>query len=215
MVYSTQNITAIILAGGQGKRLNHQNKGLLGLNSHLTPNREVSGETFISHLLKKLSVQSQKQIISANNDIEAYETYNKTVVHDQTNSYEGPLAGILSCKAHVDTSLILTTPCDSPMIPDDLSQRLLDTYNQYPSAKICVAHDGERQQNLFMLFDAALLDDMTVYFDDNQRKVYGWINRHEHKRVDFSDSASNFLNVNDENQLKMLRLMIKKKQVKL
>ncbi|MDH3326795.1 MAG: molybdenum cofactor guanylyltransferase [Gammaproteobacteria bacterium] len=188
MQYTIEDITVIILAGGQGKRLGNQNKGLLKLN----------GETFVSHLLKKMSKQSASQIISANNDISLYKQFNKTIVEDQVDNYQGPLSGIISCKPHANTALVLTIPCDSPLVPANLSQRLLDTYNQHSSTKLCVVHDGSMLQNLFMLFDKSLLNDMEDYFQKDQRQVRAWINRHDYEAVNFSDQALHFTNVNDE-----------------
>ena len=207
--YTTDDITVIIIAGGKGERLGGLNKGLLKLNN----------ETFVFHLLKRISPQSKKQIISANNDISEYEQYNKTVIKDVNQNSadcQGPLAGIISCKNFIDTPLVLTIPCDSPMIPTDLTKRLLNTYNQFNTqhpSHISVAHDGKRLQNLFMLFHSSLLNDMESYFNDNQRKVYGWIDRHQHYIVDFSDKADSFINVNDEANLDTLISMIKREQI--
>ena len=194
MRYTTNDITAVIIAGGQGKRLGGRNKGLLQLNH----------QTFVALLLKKLAKQSRTQIISANNDLEDYQQYGVPVIKDITDNYQGPLSGIISCKDYINSPLVLTVPCDSPLIPDNLSQRLLDAYNSEPNTTLCVVDDGSQLQNLFMLFDAALLDDMTGYFQSGQRKVYGWIKQHSFKAVDFSDCPNNFINVNDENSLQSI-----------
>ena len=191
MKYDFNDITVIILAGGQGTRFEKRNKGLLKINN----------ETFVSHLLKKLLTQSKIQIISANNNIEEYEYYNTQVIKDRVTNYQGPLSGIISCKSHIKTPLVLTIPCDSPIIPDDLSQRLLETYNNNEETQLCVVDDGERLQNLFMLFNVTLLDNMETYFLNNQRSVHGWLKNQKYKTVDFSDKAINFTNVNDQSNL--------------
>ena len=214
MKYTINDITVIILAGGRGSRLGNQNKGLIKLNNtqetiiNATKSKPVKEVTFVSHLLSKLISQSQTQIISANDNISEYEKYNTRVIQDQTGGYQGPLSGIISCKSFIHTPLVLTVPCDSPLVPDTLSQRLLDTYNQKDSTQICVAHDGTRLQNLFMLFDTQLLDNMNDYFHENNRRVHSWIEcQNKLKRfqqVDFSDCAINFTNVNNEENLQAL-----------
>ena len=203
MKFSKNDITAIILAGGRGSRLGNQNKGLI----------ELEDKPFVSHLLQKFSTQSKRQIISANNDISLYKNYNTNVIEDQFKNYQGPLSGIISCKPYIKTALVLTIPCDSPIIPDDLTQRLLDVYNSNDSTKLCVVHDVNQMQNLFMLFDAILLDDMSEYFQNNNRKVGDWINRHQTETVDFSDKALNFINVNDESNLTTLRKLISQEKI--
>ena len=192
--YTIQDITVIILAGGQGKRLGNQNKGLL----------TIDGETFISRLLRVLEPQSAFQIISANNDIDQYMHYKKKVIQDKESNYQGPLSGIISCKDFITTPLVLTVPCDSPLIPDNLSEKLLATFNQHESTRLCVVHDGTMLQNLFMLFNVRLLDDMEAYFNRNQRKVRTWINSHQFQSVDFSEQASKFTNINDAQGLHSL-----------
>jgi len=191
MQYTINDITAIILAGGKGTRMGNRNKGLL----------EFNGKTFIARLLDALAFQSKTQIISANDQLNEYRQYRKTVIQDISNHYSGPLAGIVSCQSAIDTALVLTVPCDSPIIPSDLSTRLLKSYNKNPASPLCVAHDGERLQNLFMLFNASLLADMQQYFENNQHSVYGWIIRHQYVCVDFSDKTANFININDEASL--------------
>ncbi len=196
--HSINDITAIILAGGKGMRIGKQNKGLLDLN----------GETFVSHLLKKLAPQSATQILSVNDDIPQYQQYSKTLVQDEAENYQGPLSGIISCKSQIKTSLVLTVPCDSPTIPTDLSERLLNAHNEHTSTPLCVVHDGKRLQNLFMLFDVNLLKNMEEYFLNDRRSVYSWIQQHAFQEVDFSDKADLFINVNDQTNFDALQRLI-------
>ena len=199
MTYSKDDISAIILAGGQGRRLGGKNKGLL----------DIEGETFVTRLLSNLSTQTKTQIISANNDISQYQQLNRTVIQDKNKNYQGPLSGIISCQAEIHTDLILTVPCDSPLIPTNLTEKLLLVYNQNPKTRLCVVHDGERRQNLLMLFHRDLLENMQQYFQAGNRKVQTWIKQQNYSDVDFSKQAINFTNINNESDMNRLLTLLK------
>ena len=198
MVYSKDDISAIILAGGQGRRLGGKNKGLLN----------IKGETFVARLLSNLSTQTKTQIISANNDIVQYQQLNRTVIQDENDNYQGPLSGIISCQEEIRTDLILTLPCDSPLVPLNLTKKLLSSYNQNAQTRLCVVHDGERRQNLFMLFHRDLLQNMQQYFQSGERKVQNWIDQQDFIEVDFSDQAISFTNINKESDMSKLLMLI-------
>lgn len=187
------DITVIILAGGQGKRLGNRNKGLLELNS----------TQLIELCISKLQKFHNKILISANSDVKSYETYQLPIVKDQYDSFQGPLSGILSCRPYVSTPLTLVVPVDSPRFPSDYSSKMLASYQE--QTDICVAFDGIRQQNLFLLFKTALFNDMEDYFNQGQRSVRHWLQRHKCTIVDFSDSENCFFNINTPEDLKMAK----------
>jgi molybdopterin-guanine dinucleotide biosynthesis protein A len=194
MIYTNNDVTAIILAGGLGRRLNGQNKGLIPL----------LGKTLFEHILDRIKPQTNHILINANQDISRYQTSNYPVIEDKYNNNQGPLAGILSCENAIKTSLILTIPCDTPILPKNLLGKMLDVYNKESSAQLCVAHDGNRLQNLFMLFDIRKLSELNHFFLQGHRKVSDWIHNQPFTTVDFSDNKENFININTEENLTTL-----------
>ncbi len=59
-----------------------------------------------------------------------------------------------------------------------------------------VAHDGERLQPVHALLATALLPDLRAFLDSGERKIDRWYARHDFARVDFSDRADMFRNIN-------------------
>ena len=193
------NVTAIILAGGLGRRLNGKNKGLIPL----------AGKTLIEHVIERLRPQTQNIIINANQDLDQYQSTQLPIVKDKFKNNQGPLAGILSCRDQIKTELVLTVPCDSPRLPENLLNIMLNLYKKNNPAQLCVAHDGKRLQNLFMLFDIKLLDHLDHFYQANNRKVNDWIHAQAHTIVDFSDQQEKFININTEKALESLSYKIK------
>ena len=179
------DITAVILAGGQGRRLGGQDKGLI----------EFDGRLMIEILIERLQGQQLDILINANRNQATYQSYDYPVIGDELEDYQGPLAGFASAMASVKTRYILTLPCDSPMLADNFSDRFIETQDREESP-ICVAHDGERLQPVYALIDTQLLDDLKLFLDGGERKIDRWYAQHNYARVDFSDNTAMFQNIN-------------------
>jgi len=187
------DITAVILAGGKGRRMGGQDKGLI----------ELDGRLMIEILIERLQDQQLDILISANRNQATYQSYGYPVIGDELEDYQGPLAGFASAMASVKTRYILTLPCDSPMLADSFSDRFIETQDLEESP-ICVAHDGERLQPVYALIDTRLLDDLKLFLDDGERKIDRWYAQHNYARVDFSDDTTMFQNINTpEDQQRM------------
>lgn len=183
------DVTAVILAGGKGRRMNHRNKGLL----------RIHNSQLIALCIDKLQKYHRNILINANQNVEEYKKYNFPVIEDNNSDYQGPISGLLSCRAHIKTPLTLVVPVDAPLFPEDYSKRMLDAYRKH--AGICVAHDGNRLQYLFLLFESRLFADMAHYFEQGERSVRHWLQRHTCHAVDFSDVAHAFYNINTPEDL--------------
>jgi len=193
MSINKTDITAVILAGGQGRRMGGLDKGLL----------EFDGRLLIEILIERLQGQQLDILINANRNQATYESYDYPVIGDELEDYQGPLAGFASTMASVKTRYILTLPCDSPMLSDNFTDRFIETQDRTGSP-ICVAHDGERLQPVYALIDTRLLDDLKLFLDSGERKIDRWYAQHNYARVDFSDDTVMFQNINTpEDQQRM------------
>ncbi|MFV2033179.1 MAG: molybdenum cofactor guanylyltransferase MobA, partial [Gammaproteobacteria bacterium] len=176
-------ITAVILAGGQGRRMGGQDKGLL----------EFDGRPMIEILIGHLRERQLDILINANRNQAIYQSYGYPVIGDNLEDYQGPLAGFASAMASVKTRYILTLPCDSPMLAESFVERFIDTQHQ-ASSPVCVAHDGERLQPVYALIDTGLLNDLKQFLDSGERKIDRWYAQYEFAQVDFSDEVTMFQN---------------------
>jgi molybdenum cofactor guanylyltransferase len=193
MSINKTDVTAVILAGGQGRRMGGRDKGLL----------EFDGRLMIEILIERLKDQQLDILINANRNQAIYESYGYPVIGDELEDYQGPLAGFASAMATVTSNYILTLPCDSPMLANNFADRFIETQDRGKSS-VCVAHDGERLQPVYALIDTRLLDDLKLFLDSGERKIDRWYARHNYARVNFSDDTAMFQNINTpEDQQRM------------
>lgn len=178
-------ITAVILAGGEGRRMGGEDKGLI----------QLAGRSMVEHVLARILPQVGRVIINANRNRAAYARLGHPVFSDELNDFQGPLAGVATALGQIDTPFLLTLPCDSPAPPADLADRLYHALREQ-HADIAVAHDGRRTHPVFALLRRELLPSLRDYLAAGDRKIDLWFERHRCIAVDFSDEADAFLNVN-------------------
>lgn len=190
---SKKDITGVILAGGQARRMQGQDKGLVLLNN--TP--------MIEYVIESLKPQVGELLINANRNLEKYSAYGFDVISDELNGYHGPLAGMASALNKVTTPYMLTAPCDSPFIANDLAAKLINAL-QADDADISVAHNGERMQPVFCLMKKELLPSMNNYLNKGERKIDTWFSQHKLAIADFSDNPKTFDNLNTIEDIQLI-----------
>lgn len=190
MTTNVLNISAVILAGGQGSRLKGVDKGWVELNKI----------PLVQHVINRIQPQVSEVIISANRNLERYSDLGLPVYKDETNDFSGPLAGILKALQHCNSEWLLTVPADSPFLAKDLAQRLSQNIEKN---KIVMAHDGERLQPTFALIHKSLVSSLKDFLQQGERKTRLWMQQQPHKIVDFSDEANGFININTEDELQI------------
>lgn len=185
MTITNTDITAVILAGGQGRRMGGQDKGLI----------DFHGRPIVDLLIEKLRAQSVEVAVNANRNLIEYQRFSDRVIGDQLADFQGPLAGFAAAMEALDSPYILTLPCDGPLLCIDYVQRFVNCHNQ-TGAKICVADDGERLQPVHALIAVELIDSLHQFLTRGERKIDRWYAQHDFARVDFSDSSDMFRNIN-------------------
>lgn len=178
-------VTGLVLAGGQARRMGGIDKGLV----------ELAGRPLIEWVLEVLSPQTGQLLINANRSQSEYAAYGYPVIADTIEGYCGPLAGIAAGLTAADTDYIVTCPCDSPLVPRDLVARLHDQM-QKERSDLAVAHNGERLQPVFALLPRDLLPSLEAYLQEGGRKIDRWYEQNKMSVVDFSDRPEAFLNIN-------------------
>jgi molybdenum cofactor guanylyltransferase len=193
----THEITAIVLAGGRGSRMGGVDKGLQ--NFHGTP--------LALHTVLRLQMQEGgllgELMINANRNLSAYEAFGAPVWPDTLSDYAGPLAGFMTGLERCETPYLLTVPCDTPLFPFDLAQRLAQAFED-DSTEIAMAaaleEDGQlRAQPVFCLMRVELLESLVAFTQAGGRKIDRWTDQHKTVLVPFNlpgDDARAFCNTN-------------------
>lgn len=118
----TAPVVAVILAGGQGRRMGGVDKAMVAL----------AGRTLILRVFERVAPQVAAAAISANGDPARFAAFGVPVLADAPQEppgrFAGPLAGLLAgarwaLAAHPG-ALLLSVPCDVPFLPADLVARL-------------------------------------------------------------------------------------------
>ena len=94
------DVTALVLAGGLGRRMGGEDKGLV----------DLAGRPMIEFVLDALRPQVGRVLINANRNLERYAAYGHTVVADRHQGFLGPLAGVLSGLEESGSRYLLTAP---------------------------------------------------------------------------------------------------------
>ena len=183
-------ITGVVLAGGRARRMGGEDKGLL-------PYR---GCPLVSYALHALQQVAGTLLINANRNREEYARFGYPVIPDLTDTFDGPLAGLLSAMRSAQTDYVLTVPCDCPHVDGLLLSRLYDTLIA-GQAEICTAFDGERLHPVFLIAECRLADDLADYLASGQRKVETWLRSHKLALADYSDRPELFVNINTREEL--------------
>ncbi|MEW8394895.1 MAG: molybdenum cofactor guanylyltransferase MobA, partial [Candidatus Thiodiazotropha sp.] len=108
------DVTAVILAGGRGRRMGGEDKGLI----------ELNGEPLIQHVITSIAPQVGQILINANRNQARYQAFGYPVIADSLLNYQGPLAGFIAALEAITTEDMLTLPCDGPPVPADMVERL-------------------------------------------------------------------------------------------
>ena len=193
-MHRQNKVSGVVLAGGLARRMDKQDKGLI----------EYQNKPMVSYAVEAMSQVTEAVIINANRNLKAYGQFDCEVVSDQTNSFDGPLAGVLAAMNHVKTDILLVMPCDSPLIKPQHLQKLLTALID-EEVDIAVAFDGDRLHPVLLALKTSLQDSLADYLLQGQRKIDTWLNQHTLYKVDFSQEADIFLNINTLSELQALQ----------
>jgi len=186
-------VTGVILAGGLARRMNNQDKGLV----------KYKGRPMVSYALAALGAVADQTLINANRNREQYEKFGLPVVADQTDSFDGPLAGVLTAMIHTEADVLIVMPCDSPLIKAEHLQKLLATRAEN-DADVAAAFDGERLHPVFLAIKTSLKTSLQDYLASGQRRIDCWLEQQKMVKADFSNEPEIFININTLTQLSEL-----------
>lgn len=197
------NVVGIILAGGEGRRMGYQNKGLLPL----------AGKPMITHVIEKISTQVDRIYISANDDLTQYRAFNLPVIKDEASwSNQGPLAGIASVLRQLsEDDIIQVVSCDGPMIPDNLVATLSAARIASDSEiKVVYPETGERGHYLYLQGQVKDLQEIEKVLAQKDFRIRALLAKLNAKAVLFTDEDA-FLNCNSPEDIERLEEFMNEK----
>ena len=191
--FDRQQVAGLILAGGQGSRMQGSDKGLVLLR----------GEPLVAHVARRLAPQVGPLLLSANRNADSYARYGRVVADDtdELGAWQGPLAGLAAgLTAAAPCEWLVVTPCDTPFLPADLAQRLIAAA-QAAGAPLAYAVAGGQRHPACMALRASLLPALRDYLAAGERKVGLWQSRVGGVGAPFDDAPGAFMNLNTPEEL--------------
>ena len=202
-------VCAVVLAGGRATRMGGVDKGL----------QSFQGQTLASIALSRLRQQSGGApgliAINANRHFTEYQALDVPVWADTVPDFAGPLAGMLAalrqCQGRYD--YLLTVPCDSPLFPLDLLQRLGTSLVEHQTAvAMALAPDLQdggtlRPQPVLCLLRTDRADALQAFLDSGERKIGAWTASQGQIKVPFNAPGEDpraFANINTLDELHLL-----------
>ena len=162
-----------------------------------------------AHAIARLKPQLDEILINANREIETYKAFGYPVLQDANADFIGPLAGFVLGLQYAKHDYVLTVPCDSPLLPLDLAERLLSGMAA-SHADIAVAISEENAHPVFCLMRKSVLPSLQAYIESGERRVSTWQKSQKYIEVDFSDCSEAFTNLNTFDDLADLELKLNK-----
>lgn len=189
-----KGLGGLILAGGEGRRMDYQNKGLV----------QFGTQALIDPVLQLLKQVCQYVAISANQDIERYEEFGVDVFKDIAPWIGcGPLGGVCSSLMQFPHELdfIQVVPCDSPFLNRSVIEQLHQQLSTSQDFAVYAATKSQQHPVIFQCRSEAW-ENLQLFLKQNKKhSIRHWLAQIQAKPVYFSDDAL-FVNMNDAASLK-------------
>lgn len=182
-----QNISVLLLAGGRGQRMGGQDKGLLIW-------RERPLIAWLYALTRPLT---DDLIISCNRNYERYSEFADRLVHDDSDAYEGPLAGIRAGLNAARHSHLLVLPCDAPKVDTALINRLL----MHAGTRPVVVRRNGFWEPLFSLIPSDCTEHLESAWQAGERSPQRWLRSLNPVAVDCENDDPRLANLNTPQRL--------------
>ena len=192
----SRNIGALILAGGEGRRMGYRNKGLL----------QFRGRPMVAHVLEAVRPHTSYVAVSANHDIGQYQALGLPVFQDDPRyRVKGPLAGIAAAVPHFPAGLdaVLVVPCDLPLLPAGLVPSLAKALADPHTDCAIATTEGNHHHGVFMFRPGMLLSLLPLLLEGEDWRLQAWFQVNRCASVLFDDTHA-FSNINDLETLRSL-----------
>lgn len=195
-----REVEALILSGGQARRMGGIDKGLIPLKN----------KPLIAWTLERLKPQVDHIKINANRNIEVYKEFGLEVIQDSLPDFSGPLAGFHAGLKTCTHEYLVVVPCDSPLIDGSLVAKLFESLITNGADLTYAATINKNKQiqthPVFCLMRKTVLSSLEEFLK-NDRKIDLWFKQINAVEVIF-ENETNFANINTPDELEKLSQLI-------
>ena len=176
---------AVVLAGGESRRMRGQHKATL----------DANGVPLAQYVATRLSRACDHVAISYNGSADAILNGPFSCFADMLSGSLGPLAGIHAAMTFAQqrgADRVITVAVDTPFFPDDFVSRMTQV-----AAPIAVAQSGGRVHPACGIWSVSLISDLETYLMSGERRLWGWAMSHGAVPVDWpAQPWDPFFNIN-------------------
>jgi len=176
-------VPCVILAGGKGRRMGGKEKALIPL----------LDRPLLSYVLESVSGQVAPIALNINTNFEKFSKFGYPIIEDPIKGHLGPLAGILASlnwAQEIDKDWVMTLPCDTPFLPKNIAQRMIEVKNRKLDIDLVVARSRGYNHPVVALWKSNLHFKLKNALDDGIRKIDLFTSKLKIEYVDF-DTTNN------------------------
>lgn len=181
-------IATVILAGGQGVRIGGDK-----------PQRILAGQSLLAHMLAYARTTSPLVAVAMRDITQFALPAHIPAIPDAEGC--GPLAGLWAAGRYAlaqGCDALLSLPCDSPFVPDDLLPRLMAAFSE----RAALASSGGRLHPVCGLWRTDIFRESDRIPDDAPRSLMRFAQRLGHTSVIWPDRPVDpFFNINTPHHL--------------
>ena len=199
-----REVPAVILSGGQSRRMNRNDKAFLS----------ILDKTLLEIVVNRLQRQTQQVAINTNSNSPKYVKHGLPILNDQIGGFLGPLAGIFTAMKWANDmgyKNVATVAVDTPLFPNNLLEELYQKMKKSNCDIVFAASVSDHKQKkilhpVFGLWKTYLFEDLRDELKKGVRKVTLWSERHKASNVCFFDETIDpFFNVNTPEDIALLK----------
>ena len=207
---SESEIPAVILSGGQSRRMDGNDKAFLS----------IADQNLLEMVVGRLIRQTPKVAINTSSNNPKYVQHGLPILRDHFRGFWGPLSGILSAMIWANDmgyEKVATVAVDTPLFPEDLLDKLDQKIMLSNSDIVFAASLSETKRvkvlhPVFGLWKTFLFEDLRKQLEKGVRKVTCWSERHKASSVCFSDERIDpFFNINTPQDIILLKEYLREK----
>ncbi|MDA9288928.1 molybdenum cofactor guanylyltransferase MobA [Alphaproteobacteria bacterium] len=176
-------VPCVILAGGKGRRMGGKEKALIPL----------LDRPLLSYVLESVSGQVAPIALNVNTNFDKFSKFGYPIIKDPIKGHLGPLAGILASlywAQKINKDWVMTLPCDTPFLPKDLAQRMIEVKNRKMDVDLIIARSRGYNHPVVALWKSNLDFKLKNALDDGIRKIDLFTSKLKIAYVDF-DTKNN------------------------
>jgi len=191
----SNKMIALIMIGGQSKRMGGVNKSFI----------EFNNKKIFDKILERIKPQIENIIVNCNDEEEKLKKYKIPIIKDIKKGYLGPLAGIHSAmnwitNNHSDIKWLITLPGDTPFIPQNLISSFKNKIS--PKSKIILVQSNFKTHPIIGAWHISLLSSLNSQLDKGLRKIMTWAKLYPIDYINYpTESYDPFFNINTKEDI--------------